>query len=444
MADRTTPGSEPENTNPQTPPAGQRAPEPTGPKAATMVEINAVAKRAGQDLDWAISMEGKTIDEVRDLAIDAVAATRRPIEQTRTPSGDDPALVREAMADAIAIRYQPGFKPGNDMHAKFRGWRPSDMVTALLEARGERNIPRDRQALAERAFHTTSDFPLLLSAAANKMLLAGYQLAQPTYRRIAARKAFNDFKAHNFLRAGDFPTLLPLAEASEIKFGTLSEGKETAYLTTYARRIRFTRQLIVNDDLGALGDWGTMIGQRIPDFENTTFFTYALQNSYDGPAMADTVNMFSTAATRLNKASSGTTIDVTALGLGRAAMMKQTSLDGLKLNITPSILLTGPDLLTLAEQITATVQPVINSAVNPFSGRLTPVADANITGDDWWLFADPAVLPNFIYGYLDGSEAPQVTSGPVQGFDGFELQVILDFGVGAIDFRGGYRNAGAT
>ena len=60
----------------------------------------------------------------------------------------------------------------------------------------------------------------------------------------------------------------------------------------------------------------------------------------------------------------------------------------------------------------------------------------------WYLYADPVTAPVYVYGYLNGAEGPQVTTGPVSGVDGVEVSVIFDFGVGAIDWRGGYFNPG--
>jgi hypothetical protein len=252
------------------------------------------------------------------------------------------------MAEALAVRAMPGYQvpAGSTRHAEFLGWRPSEMVAELMRARGERNVPRDTAKLAERAFHTTSDFPLLLSAAANKMLLAAYQPANPTYRSIFLRRDFRDFKPHRHLRVGDFPNLVALSENGEIQAGTMSESQELVTLSTFARRIRVTRQMLVNDDLGAFTDFAAMIGRRVADFENAT--AYALLNTAtgSGPTLTTgSTTVFATAATRANQAASGTALDVTNLAAGRAAIMKQKTLDGLPISVGSSMrLLVGPAL----------------------------------------------------------------------------------------------------
>ncbi|MFL1464386.1 terminase, partial [Roseococcus sp. DSY-14] len=152
---------------------------------------------------------GWSADGVRRALFDAmVAAAPKPSIPARPETGpghDDPAAIRDAMAEALAVRSMPGYQPpagGSGRHAEFLGWRPSDMIGELLRLKGERQVPRNPTLLAERAFHTTSDFPALLSAAANKMLLAAYQPAQPTYRQIFLRRDFRDFKPHRHLRVG--------------------------------------------------------------------------------------------------------------------------------------------------------------------------------------------------------------------------------------------------
>ncbi|WP_337875677.1 prohead protease/major capsid protein fusion protein [Elioraea sp.] len=392
---------------------------------------------------------GWTGDQARRALFDAlVAQGPRPSIPARPETGpghDDPAQILDAMAEAIAARAMPGYQPqGSGRHAEFLGWRPSDMLRELLARRGERNPPRNPTLLAERAFHTSSDFPALLSAAANKMLLAAYQPAQPTYRQIFLRRDFRDFKPHRHLRIGDFPTLLPLAENGEIQVGTMSESQEIVLLQTFARRLRVTRPMLVNDDLGAFTDFASMIGRRVAEFENATAYNLLNAANGDGPTLATgSAPVFATGAARANKAGTGTPLDTATIGVGRAAIMKQRTLDGLPISMGQIMrLLVGPNLELAARQATVVVQAAETAKANVFAGFVQPVVEPLIPANRWYLFADPLAAPVYVYGYLNGAEGPQVTTGPVQGADGIEVSVIFDFGVGAIDWRGAWFNPG--
>ncbi len=373
------------------------------------------------------------------------AAPTLPANPAAGPASQEPEVMRDAMAEALAVRAMPGYQaPASGRHAEFLGWRPSEMVAELMRARGEKNIPRDTAKLAERAFQTTSDFPLLLSAAANKMLLAAYAPANPTYRQIFLRRDFRDFKPHRHLRVGDFPNLVPLSESGEIQAGTMSESQELVALTTFARRIRVTRPMLVNDDLGAFTDFAAMIGRRVADFENVTAYGLLNTANGDGPTLTTGATaVFATGAARANKAAAGTALDLTNLAAGRAAVMKQKTLDGLPISVGSSMqLVVGPNQELAARQLTVSVQAAQTSNVNIYAGFIQPLVEPLIPANRWYLFSDAVSAPVYVYGYLNGAEGPQVTTGPVSGVDGVEVSVIFDFGVGAIDWRGAWFNPG--
>jgi hypothetical protein len=465
------PPSPTQETTVTTTPSAQ-APEPTRAAAPDLDAVRAEAQRAEREriagIDAAIEAaralvpadrippirseaveRGWSADQVRRALFDLLVTTApKPSVPARPESGpghDDPAMLIDAMAEALAARSMPGYQPqGNGRHAEFMGWRPSDMIGELLRARGERSVPRNPTLLAERAFHTTSDFPALLSAAANKMLLAAYQPAQPTYRQIFLRRDFRDFKPHRHLRVGDFPTLLPLLENGEIQAGTMSESQEIVLLQTFARRIRVTRPMLVNDDLGAFTDFAAAIGRRVADFENAT--AYGLLNSAngDGPTLTTgNAAVFSTGAARANKAGAGSALDLGGLATGRAAIMRQKTLDGLPIAVGSSMrLLVGPNQELAARQLTVSVAATQTSNANVFAGFVQPLVEPQIQNNRWYLFSDPLSAPVYVYGYLNGAEGPQVTTGPVSGVDGVEVSVIFDFGVGAIDWRGAWFNPG--
>lgn len=437
-----------------------RAAEPTPAPAPAPAAAPTVARFSGADAvafvnlgrDLGVETRANELiqqNEAGQVGIDAAraallqAAGERQRAETAPARGGPTAQItrdadetsRAAIADAIfarATRQDP-----SDAARQYMG------MSLLDVARARAGLPaseRDVQIIL-RAANTTSDFPLLLEAAANKVLLSAYGRAAPTYRAIARQRNLTDFKTTKLLRVGDFPTLLAYQEDGEIKAGTINEGRETVILGSYGRILRLSRQAIVNDDLGAFDDVLGSIGGMVSRFENATFYAMKAANSGNGPKLADNVNLFN--ASHGNLAASGGAVDVTTLGAGRAAMRKQTDLDGNPLNIAPAVILNGPDTETGIEQFLAPIVAAEGAKVNPFSSKLTQVTEASVAGNAWELYADPNVLPVFHYGYLESAPGPRVMTHEPFNTDGLAFRVTLDFYSGATDYRGAYRNPGA-
>lgn len=343
------------------------------------------------------------------------------------------------------------------MVAQLTGATPSDngkrfmenrsMVDFAAERLGVQRIPGgfgQREDLLRRAFHTTSDFPLLMENALNRSLAARYAAQEPTYRRIARQRSYQDFRDHSTVRAGDFPTLQPVsAEAGEIKAGTFGEAREKTAVKAYGVTVGLSRQLLVNDGLGGIQQVLDDRGVAVARFEENTFYAMLLSgSSNNGPTLIETGRqVFNTTDGTL--AGTPSVVDVDNLGKARAALRKRKSVDGSPIGVAGSILLVGPDKETEAEKIVATVQPQQASNVNPFSGKLTLIVSAQITGNAWYIFADTGAVPCFEWGLLDGYTAPRFRIEEVFGRQGTQMSLEHDFGCGAIDYRGGYKNAGA-
>ncbi len=429
-----------------TPPPQQSAESAPVSRAAVNAEIRSIARLSGLPqtfVDQQIDREA-TADEARKAAFEALQARSASAEQLR-PSFQigadhtDPDQIRSAMADALAHRLAPGAVKLEGRATEYRGHSLLDLVGDMAVARGDRVNLRDREALMSRAVgaHSTSDFPLLVADAANKALLAQYQVAAPTYRTWAARRNFADFKEHSFLRVGDVPAFTEIHENGETKYGTVSENAEKIAAKEYGTGLALGRRLLMNDDLSALSDFTAGIATRAANDENKLAYGVLAAN----PVLSDGVALFH--ATHGNLAATGTVIDATSIGAAVKALRAQKSLDGMVLNLQPAYLVVGPAYETAARQILAAVMPTKAADVNVWSGFAELVVDANITGNDWYLFASPSAAPTVIYGYVQGAEGPQIRSE--RDFDTQALKVAasLDFAVGASDFRGAYRNAGA-
>lgn len=423
----------------------------TAPVASIVAE-RARARRIVEMASMGAMPEGFAEDHIArgtsaDAVLDLVMAKRRETVDVDTPMpGRETARVmrderdtrRAGMTEALVAQMR-GRDPASDVARPFMATSLVEMAAICADWKGPIRSAGDKIDVFMAASHSRSDFTGIFENALNKSLLERYEVAEPTYRQIARNRNFRDFRVHPMVRSGDFPKLQPVAENGEIKFGTFGEKRETAILSSYASGLRISRQMMIDDDLGAIDDMLGDYGSSVADFEEETFYAFFASASLS----SDSTAVFH--ATHSNLAGAGAAIDVTSLGAGRAAIRKQKTIDGKAMNMSPSILLVGPDKETQADQLVATIAANDSVKVNPFSGRLRVVVSAQITGNTWYLLVDPSRAGGacFVYGFLDGSTAPRVRSDEPFGQQGMAMTVEHDFGVGAIDYRGAWKNPGA-
>jgi hypothetical protein len=412
--------------------------------ATRAADILAIGTRAGMEptvIETAIR-GADTVEAFRTRAFDHLAgqSNRNRTDPARGGGQDETETRRAAMTEALS--YSLGAPiPQAGPSAAARQYMNRGLISLAAECVGYRGgvmlNARQIDDILTRASQTTSDFPAIFEGTINRTLEARYALAQPTYRSIARQRNFRDFRPHTSVKLGDFPMLQKVLEAGEIKYGTFSEGKETVSAFSYAIAMTVTRQMLINDDLGAITDMLSSYGASVALFEEVTFYAQAFNGKLaDGKAVFHTDHN--------NLASPGTAITVAAVGAGKAAMAKQTSLEGNPLLANnATILLTGPDKDLEAQMLLAPINATQLSNINPFSGKMTPISTAQISGNGWYLFADPASgISNYRWGYLEGYDAPRVRMDEPFGKQGFSMSVEHDFGCGPTDFRGGYKNPG--
>jgi ATP-dependent protease ClpP protease subunit/phage major head subunit gpT-like protein len=368
-------------------------------------------------------------------------------------SNEDPKVIHERMANAIASDFVPGMKVTEDFR-EYKTWRAQDFMRNLLDRRGRDTRRMTRTQIVDEAMHTTSDFPNLLGTAANKIFLGSYDAAPATFRSVMGQVNLTNFQAHNLLRDGDYPALAKVLESGEFTYGTISESKETATLDTYGRTFSITRKALINDSLGVFGRMVAKIGQAVARFENKTAWGVVQAN----PTMTDTGALYNaTAVTSTGghanlTTSSGTAISGTSLGVARKTMRLQKSLDGETLNVLPRYLVVPAAKETVAEAVLfplTTVTSAVDIAVASLRSLtliVEPLLDgtATIGTTAWYLFADPmAQGAAIVYGYLEGESAPRIRVDDPFDVDGIKFQVRLDFHASAADWRFTYRNDGA-
>ena len=453
MEGQNAPGATPENIETRAAPAAPVAavpPAPAAPAAPDAAVVTRAQERELGDLAQRFAFDSAELRRLIDTGATAADISSRMLQHAAQRQAQTPAITprvevmrdgqetqRAAITDALSIRLGSGETP-NEAARQFVNYSLAEIAAEFIGYRGALRTVADREALMTRAFHTTSDLPNVFQNAMNKSLLARYEVAPVTYRLWAQRRSFRDFRPHNVVRIGDFPMLQAISERGEIRSGTVSESKETISVASYAVQLRITRQMLVNDDLNAIAQLLAAYGDTIARFEERLAYTEFAANK---SLATDNVAMFH--ASHNNLAAAGTAITVAAVGAARAAMRKQVSLDKLALNVEGRYLIVGPDKETEADTLLAQIIPRNQGDVNPFSGKLEKIVSAEVAGNQWTIAADPARVPNFQWGLLDGYEAPRVRFDEPFGVQGMAMSVEHDFGVGGVDFRGMYRNPGA-
>jgi hypothetical protein len=418
-------------------------------RAQINAEIRSIARIAGLGAEFADPLidRAASADEAGRAAFDALAQRGGgPIrtEQTRVEvieSQDDPAIRVHQMGEALYARINPQHQLSEPAR-RYAYATCADMARELLTLRGQPVTGLSPATLITRALHTTSDFGLILGDTIGRTLRAAYSAAPAGIRRLGRQTTARDFRAVNKIMLGEAPMLEKLNEHGEIKAGTMAEAKEAYRVETFARKIGVTRQVLVNDDLGAFADLSRRMGQAAAETEAKTLVDLLESGSGSGPTMNDGKVLFH--ADHSNKASSGAVIADATLSAARLAMRSQTGLSGQRISVTPKFLLVPPAQETTAEKWLATIAAAKAADVNPFSGSLSLVVEPRLSSATrWYVAADATEIDGLEYAYLAGGEGPQVESKSGWDVDGVEVRVILDFGAGFIDWRGWYQNAGA-
>lgn len=437
-------GADPHATvrnNPMEPEVTTEEPEVTsGNEVTTRAEIRTICRTAGMTVEQADELIDRdaTVIEARAAAFEHLNS-RRPIV-TIGRSTEDPAVTRGLQAEALATTIT-GAEPSEGAR-QYRGLSLLDHARLRLTSAGERNVGTlGTDALVTRAMATTSDFPILMNDAGNRVLLASYRAAESPLKRVARQGNLPNFREGKFLRAGGIPNLREVTEAGEIKHVTTLEAGEGYKLKTYASIMSVSRQLIINDDFGVFGQWATNAGVAAANTEAELLSDLLLDGAGAGPVMSDGKRLFH--VDHGNLAAPGAAPDVDELSDARLAMRRQTGLDGVSLvNATPKYLIVSADLETVGEKLLAELAANTVAEANPFAGKLTLLVEPRLPDGTWYVFADPASVPVLAYGYLSSAPGPQLASRDGWDVLGREFRVVLDFGAGALDWRGAYRNPG--
>jgi phage head maturation protease len=437
----------PDTTTAAAPPPETTVP-PTETRAAVNGEIRALATTFDLGSDWANGLidRGASEGEARAAALEAMRTrqTTRPVIAARTTTvgaHDDPTQFRALAGEAVyATRANPRHTLSEPARA-YAGFTTLDLAREALRMAGQSSTGLSPADTITRALHTTSDFPAIFADTANRTLREAYTAAPAVMKRLARQSTAKDFRAKTRVQAADLAKLEKVGEAGEYRYSTFIEGKESYRIGTYGTIVALSRQMLINDDIGAFADLAGKLGAAASEFEAQFLVDLLVANAGTGPLMDDGLPVFH--ASRGNLAATGGQPSQAAISAARLAMRRQKGINGRPISVAPKVLLVPPELETGAEAILAAIQPTRTEDVNPFGGKFDLLVEPRLVDPArWYMAGDPAAIEGLEYSYLQGSEGPQTESRAGFEVDGVEVKVRLDFGAAFLEHRGWYQNPG--
>lgn len=311
---------------------------------------------------------------------------------------------------------------------------------------GKRTFRSDDDVIKASFAHTSSDFPDLLSALGNKVLLSSFAQYPVTFDQWCAIGNSRDFKDQPLLTLSDFPDLLKIPEGSPAQEATMKARKEKIAPDTYGRAFSMTRRMMIDDDLDAFAELPKAFGAaaaRVPEDLAYMVLTTNPVLLADNKALfhADHNNLGTPAA-----------LSVAAVEAAYAAFRKQRGFGKNKpfLDLRPTIMVVPVALRAMALKINKAEKDwasgTKDAAPNTMQGQFkvidNPRLDDNST-TAWYLFVDPNLHRAVQVNFLDGKREPTITEIGDGSILGMTFEIIFDCGVAAVNHEAAHKNAGA-
>lgn len=357
---------------------------------------------------------------------------------------------RDAAVSALLVRSGHGSKEQISAQGSnpYRGMSLVEMARASLEGQGVSTKGMDKRALVAASFtQSTSDFPILLTDTIHRVLLSAYSVQALTWQRFCKRGEVTDFRAHTRFRVGSLGNLQPKNELGEYKKVSIPDGEKSSISAgTKGYIINLSREMIINDDLGAFTDQASAMGRSAARTVEADVYKLLSENNGLGPVMDDGLTLLH--ADHKNIATTAAAPSSEAFEALRVLMAKHKDVAGNDfLDLLPAIWL-GPVGLDGVAKVVNQAQYETSTGKNPLTPNISLgtfrdiVGSPRLDGTRYYALTDPNECAAVEVAFLDGVDTPFIEQEDAFDTDGARFKVRLDFGVAAHDYRGISSNAG--
>jgi phage head maturation protease len=424
-------------------------------KRALAIHQTVAKLKLGDDFARALIEEGVSFETAQTRAIEKWTEQDPAKGVTATVSvGTDGADNYRAMATGAMLARSGAVKQTDlseierEGARNYRGLSLLELSKRSLDNLGISYAGMDKMEIAHRAItSSTSDLPVILEGTMRRVLLNNYQAASDTWSRFCMTGSVGDFRDHKRLRMGTFSRLEKVAENAEYRNKAIPDAEfETVSADTYGNTINLSRQMIVNDDLGAFVRLSQMLGRAAARSIEIDVYALLALNGGLGPVLEDGLTMFH--ANHANIATAAAP-SVDAFDAMRVLMASQKDPSGNDfLDLRPSVGL-FPIAIGGNAKVVNDAQYDTDTAgkfqkPNKVRGLLSDIVDTpRIVGNRYYMFAGVMEDPCIEVAFLDGVQTPYTESRMGFEVDGMEWKIRMDYGVAGIGFRGAVTNAGA-
>jgi hypothetical protein len=335
-----------------------------------------------------------------------------------------------------------------------------DVATLAMQPQRGLSLSRDYDGnIRALGGHSTSDFPLLLANVGNKFLLPGYQSEELNFLPFVTDRNLPDFKQASVVNLGRINSMPKKVEGAEYQHVTIGESNEVYSLATYGSTIGFTREMMINDDLGGFGiairEMGAVWARTQLDLFWSIFSDNANMGDLFWSIFSDNANMgdgnalFSAAHGNLG---TGGAMSKALLAEMRQLLREQRGVessagaaDGQFLNLTPAHLIVPTDLEQTAEDLMgANYDPTTAANARPgWVGALSLTVEPRLGASSATAYYLAAARKFAERGLLGGSDAPYIDSMDEWSTDQMNFKIRGDVAFKATDWRPVTANAGA-
>ena len=240
-----------------------------------------------------------------------------------------------------------------------------------------------------------------------------------------------------------------------------SDKQETGSLDTYGLGLTLSRQAIINDDMGLLGDTALAFGGAARRTLNQAAYDLLTSNTHQGPLMTEDGYYMIDTTNHKNLGTpavpSNTTVSEADSLIRKQRGAARTGETGGVLNWRGRYLISGSNnqysifnLCNADGDPTASISPAVpnwakaQGFVAVTDGYLQTIADTLSHTAMWFLSADKIHSP-IVVCYLNGLRTPTIRGVPseVQESLGLKYDCYFDFAIMARDWRGIVQNLGA-